>query len=72
MASLAFNYADLYPAMGGLETSQLVQPDVDDQDALVEDRAAAEVTDAKRATSKQILLAVVMIGCLAVFFGGVK
>lgn len=72
MGQLAFAYKDLYPGFAGVETSTMAQPDADDQEALNEDRTAAEISDAKNPTTKSVLLAVLLIACLAALLGGTR
>lgn len=67
---LGFAMADLYPNYGGVDTSTLVTPEVDDQDALNENVKVAEESSATQASSKNIFIAIGVIIALVIFFGG--
>ena len=67
---LLFSMADLYPNMGGVDTSNLATPEVDDQDALNEDVAIAEESSTTEARGKKIFLAMAVLLALIIFFGG--
>lgn len=70
MAELGFSMADLYPGAGGVDTSTLATPEVDDQEALNEDVKVAEKSSVKEASGKSIFLALGVILALIIFFGG--
>lgn len=67
---LGFSMADLYPNFGGVDTSTLATPEVDDLDALNEDVKNAEKSSAKESSSKSVFLALGVMVALVVFFGG--
>lgn len=67
---LNFGYADLYPNWGGIDTSNLATPEVDDQDALNEDVGVAENSTSTEASKKSVFLAIILLVLLVVFFGG--
>ena len=69
MPKLAFSYADLYPAMGGVETSNLATPEAEDQAAMTEDNAVSEKVDPRTPGTKNILIALGLVSVLAVVFG---
>ena len=70
MNELKFAYSDLYPNWGGVDTSAVVTPEVDDQDALNEDIHVAEESSATESKGKNIFLAMAVMLGLVVFFGG--
>ena len=70
MNELKFAYSDLYPNWGGVDTSTVVTPEVDDQDALNEDIDIAEESSATESKGKNIFLALGIMLALVVFFGG--
>ena len=70
MSELGFSMADLYPNLGGVDTSTQVTPEVDDQDALNEDVKMANESTNTEARSKQVFLALGVIVALIIFFGG--
>lgn len=67
---LGFAMADLYPNYGGVDTSTLVTPEVDDQNALNENVKVAEESTVTEASSKNIFIAIFVIIALIIFFGG--
>ena len=67
---LTFAYADLYPNFGGVDTSTVVTPEVDDQDALNEDIKVAEESSATESKGKNIFIALAVMVGLVIFFGG--
>lgn len=67
---MCFSMADLYPNMGGVDTSTLANPEVDDQDALNEDVKIAEASTVTEAKSKNIFIALGVLIALVIFFGG--
>jgi len=67
---LGFSMADLYPNMGGLDTSTMANPEKDDQEALNEDTAIINETVSKEARGKNIFLALGVLVGLIIFFGG--
>lgn len=67
---LGFAYSDLYPNMGGVDTSTMVTPETDDQDAMGEDIKVANEASNTEARSKNIFLALAVLLGLVVFFGG--
>lgn len=67
---LNFAMSDLYPNFGGVDTSTLATPEVDDQDALNEDVKVAEEASATEAKGKNIFLAFLVMVALIIFFGG--
>ena len=70
MAELGFAMSDIYPTYGGIDTSTVVNPEADDQDALNEDTSVAKEATTKDARSKNIFLALGVLVALVVFFGG--
>lgn len=70
MSELGFAMADLYPNYGGIDTSTVVNPEPDDQDALNEDTKVASESTTKNARGKNIFLAFMVLVALIVFFGG--
>lgn len=68
---LMFAMADLYPNMGGLDTSTLAVPETDDLEALNNDTKASEEANVHtEARSKNIFIALGVLLALVVFFGG--
>lgn len=67
---LGFSMADLYPNYGGIDTSTLATPEVDDQDALNEDTQVAEEASTTEAKGKNIFMAFIVLVGLIIFFGG--
>ena len=67
---LGFAMADLYPNFGGVDTSTVVTPEADDQDALNEDTKVVHEAVNTEARSKNIFLALAVLVALVVFFGG--
>lgn len=72
MNELSFAYSDMYPTFGGVDTSTLATPEVDDQEALNEDVEVAENSSATEAPKKSIFLALLVLVLLVIFFGGGK
>lgn len=70
MGELGFSMADLYPNYGGIDTSTVVNPEADDQEALNEDTQIASEATTKEARGKNIFLAMVVMVALVIFFGG--
>lgn len=70
MSSLGFSMSDLYPNYGGVDTSTLVKPDADDQNALNEDVKVASESSTKNARGKNIFIAMSVLVALTIFFGG--
>ena len=70
MSELGFSMSDLYPNLGGVDTSTQVTPEVDDQDALNEDVKMANESTNTEARSKQVFLALGVLVALIIFFGG--
>lgn len=69
MASMNFSMRDLYPNMGGLETSVAVAPEPNDQDVLNEDFDTAQKASQTKASNKNIFIALIVIIALIVFLG---
>ena len=67
---LGFSMSDLYPNYGGVDTSTVVNPEVDDQDALNEDTRIAGESSSKEARTKNIFIALAVLVGLVIFFGG--
>lgn len=67
---LGFSMSDLYPNFGGIDTSTVVTPETDDQDALNEDVKIAEESSTTEAKGKNIFMALLVLCALIVFFGG--
>ncbi len=67
---MCFSMSDLYPNMGGVDTSTLATPEVDDLDALNEDVKIAEASTKTEASKKNIFIALGVLVALVVFFGG--
>ena len=67
---LMFSMADLYPNMGGTDTSNLAVPEADDLEAMGEDAKQAENLGIKEARTKNVFIALAIIGALVVFLGG--
>lgn len=65
-----YAFADLYPNWGGVDTSNLAQPEPDDQEALNENVSVAEEATTSQAKSKNIFLALLVLVALVIFFGG--
>ena len=74
MNELTFSLRDLYPNIATTqeETSQKANPDAEDQTALNENAELSEKADINNASSKMILLAIVIIVALVVLFGSSK
>ena len=70
MVELGFSMADLYPNYGGIDTSTIANPEVDDQDALNEDVNIASESSTKYARGKNIFIAMIIMVALVIFFGG--
>ena len=70
MGELGFSMSDLYPNYGGIDTSTIVNPEADDQDALNEDTKVAMESDSKGARGKNIFIAMLVLIALVIFFGG--
>ena len=70
MNELRFAYADLYPNWSGIDTSTIVTPEVDDQDALNEDITVAEDSSATESRGKTIFIALAVMIALIILFGG--
>lgn len=72
MGETFFTYGDMYPQMlsGMPETStDMVNPDADDQQALQESKETSEKADSNNASSTKIMISVVFVIVLAVLFG---
>lgn len=67
---LGFSMSDLYPNYGGVDTSTVVNPEADDQDALNEDTKIAGASSSKEARKKNVFLALAVLVALIIFFGG--
>ena len=67
---LGFSMSDLYPNFGGIDTSTVVTPETDDQDALNEDVKIAEESSTTEAKGKNLFMALLVLCALIVFFGG--
>ena len=67
---MGFSMSDLYPNMGGVDTSTLANPEVDDQDALNEDVKVAEASTTTEASKKNIFIGLGILVALVIFFGG--
>ena len=67
---LAFAMADLYPNFGGADTSTIVTPEVNDQEALNEDVKIAEESSYTESSKKNIFIALGIIIALIIFLGG--
>lgn len=72
LGELSFAYADLYPNFGGVDTSNKVQPENDDQDALNEDVAMAEKSNPIEASKTSVFATLGILILLVIFFGGGK
>lgn len=70
MGELGFSMSDLYPNYGGIDTSTIVNPEADDQEALNEDTQVATESSTKGARGKNIFIAMIVMFALVVFFGG--
>lgn len=70
MSELGFSMSDLYPNYGGVDTSTIVNPEADDQEALNEDTKVALEADTKEARGKNIFIAMIVLVALVIFFGG--
>ena len=64
---LGFSMSDLYPNFGGIDTSTVVTPETDDQDAL---NVATQIAKRPEAKGKNIFMALLVLCALIVFFGG--
>ena len=70
MGAMAFSMRDLYPTMGFEETSTNVIPDVNNQEALAENKEDVDNAHAtKTARKKNIFIAMGLMLALVVFFG---
>lgn len=67
---MSFSMSDLYPNYGGVDTSTLANPEVDDQDALNEDVKIAEMATKTEPAKKNIIISIVVLVALIIFFGG--
>lgn len=67
---LCFSMSDLYPNWGGLDTSQLAVPEEDDLVALNESEKVAEESKVGTASTKNIIIAIIVFIALTIFFGG--
>ena len=70
MGELGFAMSDLYPNYGGIDTSTIVNPEADDQEALNEDTKIAKESTTKDARGKNIFIALIIMVGLVIFFGG--
>lgn len=70
MGELGFAMSDLYPNYGGIDTSTIVNPEADDQEALNEDTKVATESSRAGARGKNIFLAMIVMVALVIFFGG--
>lgn len=70
MGELGFSMSDLYPNFGGVDTSTVVNPEADDQEALNEDTKIIGEASSKEARGKNIFLALAVLIGLIIFFGG--
>lgn len=64
-----FSMRDLYPNMGGLETSTSVNPEPNDQDVLNEDYDTAQKASQTKASKKNIFIALILLVALIIFLG---
>lgn len=72
MGKTYFMYGDLYPQMlsGQPETStDMANPDADDQQSLQEAKETSEKADGNSASSVKIMISVIFVIVLAVLFG---
>lgn len=68
---MLFNLADLYPGFSGYgydDTTNQANMGKEEQEQLLIDPKTADNAD-KKSSGKQILIAVCLIACMAVFFG---
>ena len=74
MNELTFSLRDLYPNIATTqeETSIKANPDAEDQTALNEDANLSEKADNNNASSKKILIAIMIIVALIFLFGSSK
>ena len=74
MNELTFSLRDLYPNIATTqeETSIKANPDAEDQTALNEDANLSEQADNNNASSKKILIAIMIIVALIFLFGSSK
>ena len=74
MNELTFSLRDLYPNIATTqeETSVKANPDAEDQTALNEDANLSEKADINNASSKKILIAIIIIVALIFLFGSSK
>lgn len=70
MSELGFSMSDLYPNFGGVDTSTIVNPEADDQEALNEDTSTIKEAKTKEARGKNIFLTFAVLVALIIFFGG--
>ena len=70
VGELGFSMSDIYPNYGGVDTSTIVTPEVDDQEALNEDVNIAAESSQTEARKKNIFLALGIMLALVIFFGG--
>ena len=66
---LGLYFKDLYPNFAGTDTGINANPDVNEQDALLEDVAVAEKASVNESSKRNILLALLIIVLIVVFFG---
>ena len=69
---MRFSMKDLYPNYSGAETSTMVVPEKDDQEALNQESKIAEETSQTQASTKNVLIALAIGVALVVFLGGGK
>lgn len=72
MNEMKFSMSDLYPNFNQTDTSTMVTPEPDDQDALNEDTAVAEESKANYARGKNLMISAGVLIALIVFLGGAK
>ena len=71
MGAMDFSYRDLYPTMGGTETSTEVVPEADDMEALVESEQDAQKVGRQARGFNMAIVAVVLVA-VVVLIGGAK
>ena len=69
MSAMNFSFKDLYPNMGGYETSTSVAPEASDQDVLNEDYDKAQKVSQTQASNKNILIGLGILVALVIFLG---
>lgn len=71
MADLFFSMKDLYPTFpGASETSNMVNLDMEDREALTENHEAVETSSGNQSSTKNIFIAIGLAVAIIIFLGG--